>query len=141
MTHAAPSQKSFSEYCKVLSLVLCYLIYLVVVYFSLFQMSNIASYVDDDTSELMNALNSLEKDPDILLKWLKKNLLKANREKYHVLLSTDKNNARRLGEFSVTNSKCLKLIGIKIDSQLSFHNQADHLFKKNLKNSCVCLVT
>ena len=141
MTHAAPSQKSFSEYYKVLSLVLCYLIYLVVVYFSLFQMSNIASYVDDDTSELMNALNSLEKDPDILLKWLKKNLLKANREKYHVLLSTDKNNARRLGEFSVTNSKCLKLIGIKIDSQLSFHNQADHLFKKNLKNSCVCLVT
>ena len=141
MTHAAPSQKSFSEYYKVLSLVLCYLIYLVVVYFSLFQMSNIARYVDDDTSELMNVLNNLEKDPDILLKWLKKNLLKANREKYHVLLSTDKNNARRLGEFSVTNSKCLKLIGIKIDSQLSFHNHPDHLCKKNLKNSCLCLVT
>ena len=72
MTHAAPSQKSFSKYCKVLSLVLCYLIYLVVVYFSLFQLSNIASYVDDDTSELMNVFNNLEKDPDILLKWLNK---------------------------------------------------------------------
>ena len=48
MTHAAPSQKSCSEYYKVLSLVLCYLIFLFVVYFSLFKMSNIATYVEDD---------------------------------------------------------------------------------------------
>ena len=81
----------------------------------------------------MNVLNGLEKEPDILLKQFKSNLLKANREKYHLLLSTDKNNACRLGEFSVTNSKCLKLLGIKFDSQLSFERHADHLCKKKLK--------
>ena len=48
MTPTAPSQKSCSEYYKVLSLVLCYLIFLFAVYFSLFKMSNIATYVDDD---------------------------------------------------------------------------------------------
>ena len=39
---------------------------------------------------LMNVLNDLEKDSNIQLSWLKKNFLKANPQKYNLLLSTEK---------------------------------------------------
>ena len=61
---------------------------------------------------------------------VKKIFLKANSEKYNLLLSTDKNNALKVEEFAITNGKCEKLLGIKADSQLCFENHVKSLYKK-----------
>ena len=61
---------------------------------------------------------------------VKKIFLKANPEKYNLLLSTDKNNALKVEEFAITNGKCEKLLGIKADSQLCFENHVKSLYKK-----------
>lgn len=49
----------------------------------------------------MNALNDLKKESDVIQKLFKK-ILKANSDKNHLLLSTNKNNALRVREFSIT---------------------------------------
>ena len=54
----------------------------------------IANYADDNTSHATNkhlqtVLKDLEQGSDTLLKWFTDNLLKANPEKYHLLVSTN----------------------------------------------------
>ena len=81
-----------------------------------------ANYANDNIfssakKELMNVLNNLEKDSDILLKWLKKqNFLKANPDRYILLFSINGKNILRVRWFSLTNIKFEKLLGIKIES-------------------------
>ena len=96
--------------------------------------SNIASYADGKTpysakKELMHVLHVLKKDSD-MKKWFKKKFLKANPEKYDLLMGTDKNNTLRVEESSITNSECEKLLGIKTDSQFCFQNHVKSLCKK-----------
>ena len=100
--------------------------------------SNIANYGGGNTPypakrKLMNVSNNFEKDSDILLKWFKKNFLKVKPEKYHLILSTDKNNALREGEFFTINSKYEKLLGRKTDSHLSCENHVKSLCINELK--------
>ena len=54
----------------------------------------IVTYADDNTPHTTNKhleteLKDLEQGSDILLKWFTDNLLKANPEKYHLLVSTN----------------------------------------------------
>ena len=61
---------------------------------------DIVNYADDNTPHTTNkhleiVLTDLKQGSDILLKWFTDNLLKANPEKYHLLVST---NEKRKGE-------------------------------------------
>ena len=83
----------------------------------------IANYADDNTSHATNkhpetVLKDLEQRSDTLLKWFTDNLLKANPEKYHLLVNTNEKRYLHVGEVEISNSKCKKFLGIKIDSKL-----------------------
>ena len=95
----------------------------------------IANYADDNTLHATNkhletVLKDLEQGSGTLLKWFTDNLLKANPEKYHLLVSTNEKRHLNVGEVEISNSKCEKLLGIKIDSKLMFDSHVKSLCKK-----------
>ena len=54
--------------------------------------------------------------------------MKANPGKYHPLLSGNDSSNIKVGNETISSGKCEKLLGIKIDSHLSF--------KKNIESFC-----
>ena len=56
--------------------------------------------------------------------------MKANADKCHLLVTRDTNVTAKIGEFDVKNSSKEKLLGVKIDSKLSFENYVSSLCKK-----------
>ena len=85
----------------------------------------IANYADDNTPHatdkyLETVLKDLEKGSDTLLKWFTDNLLKGNPEKYHLLVSTNEKRHLNVGETEISNSKCEKFLGIKIETERTF---------------------
>ena len=64
------------------------------------------------------------------MKWFTDNLLKANQEKYHLLVSTNEKRHLNVGEVEISNSKCAELLGIKIDSKLMFDSHVKSLCRK-----------
>ena len=92
----------------------------------LFLILDIANYADDNSpftcgSTIPLVISQLEKDAKILLKWIENNGLKANPDKFHLLLS-DKNceYSIKVDNYEIKNSKCEKLLGIKIDNKMTF---------------------
>ena len=94
----------------------------------------IANYADGNTPHATNkhlgiVLMYLEQGSDILFKWFIDNLLKANPEKYHLLVSTNEKRNLNAGGIEIKNSKCGKLLGIKIDCNLTFDSHVKSLCK------------
>ena len=56
--------------------------------------------------------------------------MKANADKYHLLVTRDTDVTAKIGELDVKNSMEEKLLGVKIDSKLSFENHVSFLCKK-----------
>ena len=99
----------------------------------------IANYADDNTPHATNkhletVLKDLEQGSDTLLKWFTDNLLKANPEKYHLLVYTNEKRHLNIGEVEISNSKWEKFLEIKIDSELMFDSHVKSLCKKTSKN-------
>ena len=57
--------------------------------------------------------------------------MKGNEDECHVLISTDETVQANIGVAHINNSKCEKLLGIKIDCKLSFDN---HMEKRLMQN-------
>ena len=97
---------------------------------------DIASYADDNTPycssfSLEKVIKKLEACTNNLFKWFHENHMKANTDKYHLLVTTTKNNvSANIREFAKNNSNGEKLLGIKIDTKLSFENHVSSLCKK-----------
>ena len=90
---------------------------------------DIASYADDSTpfiveNNIDNVIASLEQVSDALFNWFKNNRLKNNVDKCHVLVSTNKPVGIKVGDYTIDNSECEKLLGVKIDINLNFN---DHI--------------
>ena len=95
----------------------------------------IANFADDNTPHATNkhieiVLKDLEQGSDTFLKWFTDNLLKANPEKYHLLVSTNEKRHLNVGEVEVSNSECEKILGIKIHSKLMLDSHVKSLCKK-----------
>ena len=56
--------------------------------------------------------------------------MKANADKCHLLVTRDTYVTTKIGEFDVKNSRKEKLLGVKIDSKLSFENHISSLCEK-----------
>ena len=92
---------------------------------------DIGSYADDTTPyvsgvTLDSIVKSLEKIADLLHTWFNHNQMKGNEDKCHVILSSQDNVHVNVGTEQIENGKCQKLLGINIDSKLTFE---DHIYR------------
>ena len=100
---------------------------------------DIASYADDTTLYTVkenkeSAINALETSSQKLFKWFKKNFMKVNSDKSHLLLSCNEPFTLVIdGSFIETNTEEV-LLGITIDKDLKFDDHANSLSKKVCQN-------
>ena len=96
---------------------------------------DVANYADDSTpysakenSELV--INDLENSSSILFNWLKENSMKINTDKSHLLMSGDKQNVAKIDEYYIKSENQQELLGVLIDSNLTFVSHINNLCKK-----------
>ena len=65
-----------------------------------------------------------------MFKWFKGNLFKDNPDKCHLLVSTNEKTKINIGEFSIENSDCEKLLGVNIDNKVTFDCHVSDMCKK-----------
>ena len=66
----------------------------------------------------------------VTLTWFKNNHMKVNADNCHLLLTRDTNVTAKTGKFDVKNSRKEKILGMKIETKLSFENHVSSLWKK-----------
>ena len=94
-----------------------------------------ASYADDNTSytsgqNIDNVVRTLEINSVRLFKWCSNNQMKANKDKCHLLLSNKERPTMKIRENQIKSSNCEKLLGIKIDNNLTFNEHLNHIIDK-----------
>ena len=141
--HRVKVNSNYSSWAEILSGVpqgsiigpLLFNIYLIDLFY-FFEESDIASYADDTTpytsnKDMESVINKLEADSVILIKWINNNYMKANPNKFHILLSeTDTTLSVNVDKYKIFNKGSEKLLGITIDSKLSFDEHVSLLCKK-----------
>ena len=99
----------------------------------LFVMLHIANYADDNSpfcvaDTIPQVINNLQQDAIHLLNWIKYNGLSANPDKFHLILSDPNEELSiTIDSNDILNSLCEKLLGIKVDSKLSFKTHVEGL--------------
>ena len=96
---------------------------------------DIVSYADDNTpfiveDNIENVIASLEEATNTLFDWFDNNRLKSNPDKCHALVSTNKHLNMKVCNYTIGNSQCEKLLGVKIDVNLNFNEHISDLCKK-----------
>ena len=56
--------------------------------------------------------------------------MKTNLEKCYLLKNISRSGTIKIGENTISNSRCEKLLGVKFDSQLNFNNHLETIIKK-----------
>ena len=97
--------------------------------------STVANYADGNIpyctgSKVSDILTKLEKAAETLLQWLKDNRMKADHDKYYLLINNTKESFLiEIGnETVIANIK--SLLGVKLDHELNFNEHVSSLFKK-----------
>ena len=96
----------------------------------------VANYVDDNTPyctglKIPDVSIKLENAAETLLQRFKDNRMKTNSDKYHLLINNTKESFQiKIGNETVGNSKYEKLLGVKVDHELSFNEHVSSLCKK-----------
>ena len=96
----------------------------------------VANYAGDNTPyctglKTSEALIKLENAAETLLQWLKDNRMKANSDKYHLLINITKESYQvKIGNEIVSNSKNEKLLRVKTDHELNFNEHVSLLCRK-----------
>ena len=62
--------------------------------------------------------------------YFKNNHMRASADKYHLVFTIDLDVTAKIGEFDVKNRREEKLLGVKIDTKLSFEHHVSSLCKK-----------
>ena len=98
--------------------------------------STIINYADDNTpfaigQDNQSVIKQIEHDSSILFQWLANNVVKANPDKSHLLLSRKQNDVHALiNNYIITNSVNETLLGITIDNELTFTEHVSKLCTK-----------
>ena len=98
--------------------------------------SDIANYADGNSpfscnEDIEPVILKLENDPKILRTWISNNGLKANPDKFHLILNNPgERYFIKIQKFQIFNNKCKKLLGIKIDGSLYFTEHVGELCNK-----------
>ena len=105
-------------------------------FFLFIEESDVANYADDNSAyackeDIHSVIKQLEKDSRTLLEWVTNNVLKANPDKFHLLLnSVDNNLSIIVDQHEIANSCNEKLLGVTIDNKLSFDEHVAGLCRK-----------
>ena len=96
---------------------------------------DIANYADDSTpytykDSLEDVIKSLELSTNKLFEWFKINSMKSNADKCHLLTKSDSPVTVNIGDTSIKSSNSEKLLGITIDSQLTFEPHINQMCTK-----------
>ena len=98
--------------------------------------SNIDNYADDNTpfscsTDIDSVISKLTNDSKTLLEWFCNNSLKANPDKFNLILSnSDEDKFVLIHQSAIYNSNCEKLLEVKIDNKFSFGNHVTDLCTK-----------
>ena len=96
---------------------------------------DIANFADDSTPYVTNidikeGLKDIERITSLLLEWFSNNYMKANPDKCHLLTSCPSDTNVIIDENIIQASPSEKLLGIKIDCNLSFNKHVADICKK-----------
>ena len=86
----------------------------------LFLLLDIANYADDNSPfsvapTIPQVISELHAESQVLLTWIRNNGIKANPDKFHLLLSdSSKEHSMEIEKNSIQNSQYEKLLGIKL---------------------------
>ena len=100
----------------------------------LFILLDIANYADDNSPfctapTIPRVIENLEADAKKLLSWIKFNGLKANPDKFHLLLSDKEENfSINVDGFDIPNTLHQKPLGITVDNKMSFKLHLANLY-------------
>ena len=97
--------------------------------------SDFSSYADDNTPyrtaiTIDEVIQSLEHDSMMLFQWFSDNQMKANISKCHLLVNKKDEVTIRIGDTEIKNSEYEKLLGIKVDTKLNFHEHLNDIISK-----------
>ena len=81
-------------------------------------------------NSIVDALSNLKLQSNILNKWFKDSYIKASPGKYHLHLSATEGTNTLNIDVCINSSKCEKLLGVNIDSNLTFETHVKFLWKK-----------
>ena len=96
---------------------------------------DIETYADDNAPYVIadntdDLIKSLEEASTVSLQWFDNNLLKSNPDKCHLLINRNDNVTVHVGECETENSKCEKLLGVKIDWKQNIDDHISDVCKK-----------
>ena len=96
---------------------------------------DIANYADDSTpycasKSAESVVNNLEQSSTILFKWLNNNYMKVNTGKNHLLFSDNSRATATIDNSYIESEDKQVLLGITIDSNLTFENHINKICKK-----------
>ena len=103
--------------------------------------TNIANFADDNTvhtieNDIVKLLKTLESETTNVLQWFRKNEMKSNQGKCHLLVAdiNHKSYSSRsyiyLENAFLENEESVRLLGVKIDQNLNFNEHITGLLKK-----------
>ena len=97
-----------------------------------------ASFADDNTpysclSDMISVLGQLKGGIDKIFDWFKKNFLKGNADKCHLITSSKTPVGIEVANMTIMSEEKVKLLGIHIDNRLNFDYQISQLCKKARK--------
>ena len=95
----------------------------------------VASYADDTTPYTASKTNDLvikeiEHFSEVLFKWFDFNYMKINSGKSHILFSGNDNVSANIDNHTIISENKNELLGIILDSKLSFEDHINNLCKK-----------
>ena len=102
----------------------------------LFLLLDIANYADDNSlfscaDTIPSVISQLQTDSENLLRWITNNGMKANPDKFHLLLSEiNPEYSVTVDGFEIKNSKYENLVGIKIDNKMAFDEHVTDICTK-----------
>ena len=81
-----------------------------------------------------DVITSLENCALVLFKWFENNLMKANSDKSHILLSALTSSTANINGDIIKNSETEKLLGVTIDYKLNFEEDLSKVLLNKLHN-------
>ena len=97
--------------------------------------TKMANYADDNTlytvdENIQNLLKTLENETNLILDWFRKNEMKPNDDKCHLIVCNQEQLSVTVGNESISSSDSVELLGITIDKNLNFTEHVSNLCKR-----------